>query len=205
MITQRVHAISLATWVVMALCVAAAACAPRAARISLHDPRLPLDARRWLADAEDEVAIAAVGLDEAQIGMDEAREFRRYAESLRWPGGGSNASQRLDRMVEERLSLARLEIDLANQRIALARANLVKARAETAVRHDIADYNLEPITAASDEARARLDQLAQEVEHQRAALDEATSQFWEAYGAFARSNNGNNVLWTWEEEHVIHH
>lgn len=190
-------------WVVAALAIVAMSCGPRVDRIPLNDPRLPLDARRWLADAEDEVAIADVSLDDAQRELAEARSFRRYAESLNWPSGAGPCSQRIDSMVDERLALARLEVDLANQRITLARANLVKARAETAVRHDIAAYNLSPITSASEEAREDLEELAHRVEQQRAALDQATTQFWEAYGSFARSGN-NNVMWTWEDEEVIH-
>ena len=48
------------------LAALASACGPRVARLTLSDPRLPLEARRLLADAEDEVSIAGASLDEAQ-------------------------------------------------------------------------------------------------------------------------------------------
>ena len=190
------------SWLLVAFILLAASCGPRVDRIPLNDPRLPVEARRWLADAEDEVAIAQVGLDEAEEELAEARNFRRYVEALRWPSAGpaSTARQRLDRMVEERLNLARLVVDMSNQRIALAQAMLVRARAETAVRHDIAAYNLDPITEAAGDARDRLDELAQEVERQRATLDQATTQFWESYAAYLQGGGNSNVLWVWEGE-----
>ena len=104
-------------------------------------------------------------------------------------------------MVRGRIDLASAEIAVANQRMVVAQAQLVRARAETAVRHDITAYDLEPITEAADAAREQLDAAVHEAEQQRIALDEATTQFWEAYGAFLRGGGANaNVLWTWEEE-----
>jgi hypothetical protein len=185
------------------LVLLAAGCGPRVARLSLHDPRLPLEARRWLADAEDEVAIAAVSLEEAQHRLEEAHQFRDYASHLNWPGAAGNARQRLDQMVRERIDLANDEVDAANQRVAVAQAQLVRARAETAVRHDIAAYDLEPITAAADAARQQLDAAVQRVEQQQIASDTATTQFWEAYGTYLRGAGANaaaNILWTWTEE-----
>lgn len=185
----------------VAVALLAAGCGPRVDRVSLHDPRLPLEARRWLADAEDEVAIAAVSLEEAQHQLDEARRFRDYANALRWPGNAGTARQRLEVMVRNRIDLASAELDVATQRMSVANAQLVRVRAETSVRHDIAAYDLEPITAAADAARQRLDAAVHAAEQRRIALDEATTQFWEAYGAFLRGGGANsNVLWTWEEE-----
>jgi hypothetical protein len=186
---------------VVAVALLAAGCGPRVARISLHDPRLPVEARRWLADAEDEVAIASVSLDDAEHQLEEARQFRDYANALRWPGNAGTARQRLDVMVRNRIDLGNAEVNAATQRMNVANAQLVRARAETAVRHDIRAYDLEPITAAADAARQQLDGAVHEVEQRRIALDEATTQFWEAYGAFLRGGGANaNVLWTWEEE-----
>jgi hypothetical protein len=186
---------------VIAVALLAAGCGPRVARISLHDPRLPLDARRWLADAEDEVAIAGVSLEDAQHVLDEAHQFRDYANALRWPGTAGTARQRLEVMVRDRIDLGNAEVDAATARMNVANAQLIRARAETAVRHDIAAYDLQPITDAADAARQRLDGAVHEVEQRRIALDEATTQFWEAYGAFLRGGGANaNVLWTWEEE-----
>lgn len=186
---------------VVAVALLAAGCGPRVARISLHDPRLPVEARRWLADAEDEVAIAAVSVEEAEHQRDEAHQFRDYANALRWPGNAGTARQRLEVMVRNRIDLANAEVDAANRRMTVANAQLLRARAETAVRHDIAAYDLQPITDAADAARAQLDEAVHNVEQRRIALDEATTQFWEAYGAFLRGGGANaNVLWTWEEE-----
>jgi hypothetical protein len=204
MIFQRLSAPRRRAGLVAALALfvlLAAGCGPRVARVSLHDPRLPVEARRWLADAEDEVAIAAVGLEEAEHGVDEAHQFRDYANRLNWPGNAATARQRLDQMVRERITLANVELDVAAQRVAVSQAQLVRARAETAVRHDITNYDLEPITEAADAAREQLDDAVHRAEQQRIALDEATTQFWEAYGAFLRGGGANaNVLWTWEEE-----
>lgn len=178
-----------------------AGCGPRVERITLDDARLPLDARRWLADAEDEVAIATAGLDQAQDRLAGAYEFRDYVErdvEPRWSGGATSARQRLEQLVDARLALARLEVNAAEARISLARVMLVRARAETAVRHDIAAYDLEPIVAATEEARAALNAAVRRIEDQRVAVDEATTGWWEAYGEYLAGGGDNSILWVFE-------
>jgi hypothetical protein len=185
--------------------VALCACGPRVSRIALDDQRLPLEARRWLADAEDEVSIASASHDEARNRLDEAREFRNYVNSdvnPNWPNNAqaSQAESRLERLVQERIRLAQLGVDAAEARIVLAQALLVRARAETAVRHDIAAYDLEPIVEGADDARGDVNEYASRLEQQRIAVDEATTQFWEAYGAYLQGGGANTVLWSWEPQ-----
>jgi hypothetical protein len=189
---------------VTALAVAASACGPRVARLDLHDRRLPVEARRWLADAEDEVSIAQVELDEAEESLETAQEFKRYVDrhvNPRWPrsSSASGAREKLGQLARERITLARLELRAAEKQGDLARARLSLARAETAVRHDLRSYNLEPLKRAADGARAELAKVVGEVESQRAKVDQATTSFWGAYGAYVRSGGRNDVLWGWED------
>jgi hypothetical protein len=179
-------------------------CFPRVDRVALHDPRLTQEARRWLADAEDEVAIADVGLEEALNRQDEAKAFRSYVSRdvhPNWPrsAAASGARERLSALVERRLSLAQVEVDSARQRVALAQAFMVRAHAETAVRHDISTYDLTPMDDAVQRERRRFDQLQDRLEQERAAVDEATVQWWQAYGAYLQSGGANTVLWVWDE------
>ncbi len=146
---------SLRTLWLLLLVASTTACGPNIARLSLSDPRLPLEARRWLADAEDEVSITTAGLEEARSNLEESLDFRRYVDrhvDSRWPSGsGSSAArQRLESMVDARIALSRLEVEASEVRILLARAMLVRARAETAVRYDLASHDLEPIVESAD-------------------------------------------------------
>ena len=66
-------------WIVLLLLVATVVggCkTTRVARLDLRDSRLPVEARRWLADAEDEVAIARARLADAETGLDELEDYR---------------------------------------------------------------------------------------------------------------------------------
>ena len=186
------------------LVLLAAACTPRVARLSLGDRRLPVDARRWLADAEDEVSIARADIEEAQRRLDEAQEFRRFCDGHvagRWPSSAaaSGARERLSALARERLQLARLELRLAERRQSLARARLALTRAETAVRHDLRSYDLDPLQAIAEAARREVAAATEGAEAQRVRVDEATTGFWEAYGAHVRSGGRNDVLWGWGE------
>lgn len=188
----------------LVLGLAAAACGPRVAPVSLHDPRLPVEARRWLADAEDEVAIAGAALEEARTELETAEAFKRYVDrdvNPRWPRSApaTAARDKLGDLVRERLALARLEVRAAEKQGDVARARLRQTRAETAVRHDIRAYDLDPLRQATDAARASLAATTQDVEGQRARVDEVTTAFWVAYGAYARSGGRNDVLWGWED------
>lgn len=196
----RKRALLIATLAVACL---TSACGPRVARLTLDDPRLPLEARRWLADAEDEISIARASRDEATSALEEAREFRTYVNQTVLPnlprsGAASTAEQRLERMVQERIRVAELDLEAAEARIVLANAMLIRARAETAVRHDLAAYDLEPIVDATDAARREVDELAAELERQRIAVDEATTAWWESYGAYLAADGDSTVLWRWE-------
>ncbi len=178
-------------------------CGPRVARLGLNDSRLPVEARRWLADAEDEVSIARAERDEAQVRLDQAQDFRRYVDqdvSSRWPRNAAAASARekLGNMARERIRLAELEFRGTDKRVSVARARLVETRADTAVRHDLASYNMEPLERAVTAARAQLSQTTEMVEAQRARVDEVTTAFWESYAAYLRSGGRNDVLWGWE-------
>jgi len=187
-----------------ALLLAGSACGPRVARLSLHDRRLPVEARRWLADAEDEVSIAEVELDGAEESLETAQDFKRYVErhvNPRWPrsSAASGAREKLGQLTRDRIALARLELRSAEKQGELARARLVLSRAETAVRHDLSSYNLEPLKRTADSVRSSLAKAVGDVEAQRAKVDQSTISFWGAYGAYVRSGGRNDVLWGWED------
>jgi hypothetical protein len=188
----------------VALALVAAACGPRVRRLSLSDQRLPVEARRWLADAEDEVSIAAAERDQAQDSLRQAHDFEQYVSrdvNPRWPSSASasGARERLGQLVRERIRLAQIELDVAERRVALARARLVQTRAETAVRHDLASYELDPLNRAVAGAQRALGRTVEQAEAQRARTDEVTGAFWTAYAGYVRSGGRNDVLWGWQQ------
>lgn len=194
------------TWAICVVMLASfCGCGSRVARLSLHDYRLPVEARRWLADAEDEVSIAQAELDEADARLEEAEDFRTHVDrevEPRWPSNAAanGARQKLQQLARDRIDLAEQERRTAELRFELAEARLVQTRAETAVRHDIANYDLEPINQSAATARAAVEEAVGQLENQRGRVDQSIAAFWEAYGSYVRSGGRDDVLWGWEDE-----
>ena len=173
-------------------------CAQTVATLSIHDTRLPPKARRWVADAEDAVAIARAWRDEAQSDLDSARTWRDHLmATTKWPSGAkaADAAAKLKTATEDRVRYRELELDAARANLDLARAKRVQANAQTAMRYDLAVYDLKPIHKSTDSARARLKKAQESAETARIALEKATDAWWQAYKAYVSSGGNNEVLW----------
>ena len=181
----------------------AAACGPNIQRISLLDTRLPLEARRWLADSEDEVAIARAGLEDA---MAELKRLRRYMGQMgqriavAWAtgkamGAGQKAVQAFEAYAARRLDMAERRSDAARINLKLALVRLHLAQAETAMRHDLAIYNIRPIVRDVDKQRAALVVLTRRVEELRTQVEGSFNALWVAYRQYVKAGGVTNALW----------
>ncbi len=178
----------------------------RVARLDLRDPRLPVEARRWLADAEDEVAIARARLDDAEDGLHDLEDYRESLyDRCRDIERGSHVEAQVtwaeyltdafDDYAYERVQLEKLELTAARKALQLARARLTLARAETAVRYDVAVYDLEPIALEVEALRDDVAQAERDVEEQRANVERTATEVWKAYTQFVGKQGDTHALW----------
>jgi Mg2+ and Co2+ transporter CorA len=170
-------------------------------RLNLRDPRLPLEARRWLADAEDEVAIARARVDDAERVLATLNEYREdLLERLEdsWAKGGSTgekAAQAFFDYVEKRVLLAELELDLAEQSRELAKKRLTQARAETAMRYDIAVYEIQTIVQQVETKRNEIAAAQKQVENMKIEVENAAGEVWKDYRSYVNKGGVSNALW----------
>lgn len=157
--------------------------------IDLHDPNIPLDARRFIADAQDAVSISRARLDDAEENYENTVRWRSELTTREmWPAGSENVVAKLDEFTEARVKMAELLRLRAEVELDLAEAKYTQATAETAMRNDIAVYDLEPIRALSETTRNRLENVAVRIEEHRVALDKITQEWWRVYGDFSQKN-----------------
>jgi hypothetical protein len=171
-------------------------------RLDLRDPRLPAEARRWLADAEDEVAIAWARVDDARAELKKLNSYHeaqldRLQELKRGQakGAGENAFRAFAKYGEERIALAEMELEVAEVALELARMRLTQARAETAVRYDVKIYELEPIVREVESLRDEVAETEREVEEQRANVEHAADGVWKSFKHYVSKGGVTNALW----------
>lgn len=196
-------------WIVLLLLVATVVggCkTTKVARLDLRDSRLPVEARRWLADAEDEVAIARARRADAETGLDELEDYRDdLYERCRDIEMGSHVEAQVtwaeyltdafDDYAFERVLLKKLELTAARKALQLARARLTLARAETAVRYDVKVYDLEPIAQEVEALRDDVAGAERDVEEQRANVERTATEVWKAYAQFVGKQGDTHALW----------
>ena len=157
-------------------------------RISLDDPRLPVDARQWVADAEDAVVVSGARLAEArQTVRDMVKRQQQTIASTPLTGAQGTPAQ----MKREQLGLARMDTAKAGFELAQAELNLSKARlqlvyAETAMRHDIDVYNMPPLQAAVDTALKSVVRWRSLHRKARSAELRATDEWWTSWQTLVR-------------------
>lgn len=167
-----------------------AACGARVKPISLHDQSIPVDSRRFVADTQDAVSIARVARDEKARELTEVREWRReVVRGVAWPDKAASAIDQLEVLADSRVELAEMELDKADAALELAEAKYDLVTAETAIRHDIAAYDLEPLRARTDTARERMTSLTEGIIIKRDAIDELTTKWWSAYSGWAKGGD----------------
>lgn len=184
--------------------LAAASCATgEVQRLDLRDPRLPAEARRWLADAEDEVAIAWARMDDLRAELARLEEYREQQldqldELARGPAkaDGEKTAGAFERYADARVELAELELETAEIALELARTRLTQARAETAVRYDVAVYDLQPIVREVELLRDEVADAERRLEEQRALVEQRASEAWKAYAQYVSKGGVSNTLWS---------
>ena len=181
------------TWAVVAVVACAAGCGQHVTYLSIHDPRLPPAAQKWIADAEDQVAVAEAWRDEALARLTSVTAWRSAVSSLEWPGGPVAA---LGALADSRAELARLEFERARKELELAIQKRRLVNAETAMRHDLAVYDLAPLRRETERIRKEALALDEAIEEQRRKLEEATTAWWKAFRDYVAGGGSSEVLWT---------
>lgn len=174
-----------------------AGCGGRAPEVNIHDPRLPVEARQWLADAQDAVVITRAGRDEARTELDAVRRWGAEVAGVQWPAGGAGvtAQAQLAALGEARLTLARLRLAAADRAIGLAEARLDLIAAETAMRHDLAVYDLAPLRQRTESAATAARAASADAERQREVALQAATAWWTTYGQYVASGGDPGALW----------
>ncbi len=166
--------------------------------LSIHDQRLPVESRRWIADAQDGVSVALAWADQAaaDVRRVEAQRKRLIAQAIKLTeAGGTEASRALIAVATARGDRAETAHRLAVAELALARAKQLQANVETATRNDLATYDLEPIRVATEAARARARQVAASLEAKRQELAKLTATWWSTYASWLASGGRREVIW----------
>ena len=178
---RRTLPVALAAVLVFGACASAP-------RVDVHDPRLPLEARQWVGGADDAVAIAQAAVDQAET---ERAELERWTRQVRANLARANAhglDGALDTLIAARERLAEVRIERAHARLTLAAATRDLTHAQTAMRYDLAVYDLAALRAAVAAAQSELERTGRALEEATATRDEATAAFWAAY----RNRVGND-------------
>ncbi len=164
-----------------------AGCASGVEPISIHDPGVPVEGRRLIADAEDGVAIARAKRDEAAHQLRRMEQWRRAVRSYTdWPDGSSTPVTALNNLVDSRVRLAQLRMDRAELAITLAQMELEMITARVAVRNDLAVYDLESLQERLERRQESAREIDRDIALHMERLDEVHQQWWSAYSAFVR-------------------
>jgi len=174
--------------------LAAAGCGGGVQALDPKDTALPEETRQWIADAEDGVIAAQARVDSAREALREVESWADTARSVEWE---SDAPKRaLDKLAEARVELARRDVAYAESVHELAIRKYELANAERAVLHDLATYELEPIRAATDQARDDAGKRREEYNKQRDTVQEATDAWWQAYASYVEGGGQTISWWT---------
>jgi len=161
--------------------------------VDVHDPRLSLEARLWVGGAEDAVAIAGANLDDARAELAELESWRRtLPKSL----GGGTLDAAFGAWVSSRSKVAEVTVNRARLELDLAQIALEVTHAETAMRHDLAVYDLVTLRARKDGARAEVDAATRLLEEAALAREAATTAFWSAYRQAGQSPDSTRLFWS---------
>lgn len=160
--------------------------------IDVHDDRLPLEARMWVGGAEDAVAIAVANRDDAEGELAEVIAWQR---SLPKSIGSPALDAAYSGWAGARLRLAQAALDRARMELDLARIARTVTHAETAMRYDLAVYDLDALRAGREAVRVKVEAAGRQVEEATVAREVATSGFWSAYRQAGQSPELARLFW----------
>lgn len=177
-------------------------CGQHVELLSMHDQRLAPESRRWLVDAEDGVAVARSTLDQMSERLyDQARRARQLRQQASRIGdaGGAAAAAALKDVAKLRERLAELGVDRARAGLALALAKQREISAKTAMKHDLAVYDLKPLAQDTARARAKMRVIGRTVHEGRLALEQAQGKWWKVYGSWISTGGRRDLFWLAQE------
>jgi len=165
------------------------------AAIDVHDERVPLEARQWVGGADDGVAIAESGVDDARVVLREVEVWKRGLAANK-ARRGATLEAPLTAFVAAREKLAELRLADAEAMLTLAQRTRTLVHAETAMRYDLAVYDLPLLRAAVEAARSGHERLSRAAEEAVVAREAASATFWSAYrSAYAQNPEIGAMFW----------
>ena len=167
--------------------------------LRLDDSSLTQNARRFLADSEDAVAIARAWRDTAAAELERTRLWRRGlatgADALAADAKVRPPVDALSRFADATVDLAEKRLALAESELALARQKFTQITAEIATQNDMAVYDLEKIRARTDVLRKDAEADNRAVEQSRRVVEELNTAWLRAYGAYVKAGGGTQAFW----------
>ena len=169
-------------------------------RLSLRDPRLPIEALRWLADTEDDVAVARAREYDAKKQLARLESYLDRLENTdvfpasAGPEAG-NVSKAFRNYTEERVKLKEMELEGAGIALKLAQDRLTQVRAETAMRYDLAVYEMESIVSDVAMRKKKIAEIQFDIEEQRATVEKAADTLWVTYRHYVSKGKGTDKFW----------
>ena len=187
-------------WIVILMGLVTFGCGAEVAKLSLRDPRLPVEARRWLADTEDEVAVARAEVDDARVNLERVKSYRReMRDNDPFPKSDGPSPEKtrdiFERYADERVELREMELDGALISLELSVARLTQVRAETAIRYDLAVYEMEEIVETVNLLKQEVGKNQKRVERQRALVEKTADELWTTYGKYVADGGKTNAFW----------
>ncbi len=167
-------------------------------RLSLSDPRLPVDARRWVADAEDAVVVSRARRNAASAELKDATRWQaRVMATSDFKGtGGPSLQLKRDKMATARVDALTAGVDVADAEFELSKTRLQLIYAETAMRHDIAVYNMPPLQAAVAQRLQVVIKLREYHRNSRETALRDSDAWWSAWQKYAAGKNDTRPFWT---------
>lgn len=164
------------------------------------DPKLPIEARRAFAAADDDEAIAEMDRDRAVEALAAARAHRkevltRLADWSKDASGAEQVREAYDAALDARVDQRQAGVRMAQAKLDLVSAQAARRRAETASRFDLAVVDLEPLKAAEEAATQRFLDARTDADAAEVAVEGAEDALWEVYRGYAAS--GGDVLPMW--------
>ena len=109
---------------------------------------------------------------------------------------GSSLQGHRDAMASNRVAALDAEVALRTAEFELSKARLQLIYAETAMRHDIAVYNMPPLQAAVDQRLQTVIALRDQHRSMRQTALKSADTWWGAWRKYSNGKNDTRPFWT---------
>ena len=106
-----------------------------------------------------------------------------------------NVSKAFLYYTEERVELKEMELEGAGIALKLAQDRLTQVRAETAMRYDLAVYEMESIISDVETRKKEVAKIQFDIEEQRATVEKAADTLWVTYGHYVGKGKTTDAFW----------